>query len=243
MEKKFNIESLKGRNPMKTPEGYFESLTSRVMSQIPSESVPVAGSVAEPSASSTPKKKVVGLMPHRRNRKWLKWTIAAAACICGVALFLTNQSKEDEGGQLASTKPAEKIQVASDEEDVQESTVSVPVAKQYANNAYDLSTRRKSSAYSPEPARNYQYAAYTPVKRVSNVEPEVKATSSSPSTLPSKSTPAVRQEQPAVSPSVQSKPSTSLASTLENMNDYDVLDYTQMSGSEIYDYLAGNEYY
>ena len=25
--------------------------------------------------------------------------------------------------------------------------------------------------------------------------------------------------------------------------EYDILDYTQMSGSEIYDYLAGNDYY
>ena len=241
MEKKFNIEQLGKGNPFKTPEGYFEGLASRVMSQIPDVSA-----VASSSAPAERKTKVVGLMPRKKNRKWLKWGAAIAACVCGVALFLTNQSKEDPATQLADTSSTKKIEVT---ETAPETTTDVQQAvapKQYANAAFDLSQRHKRSSATAEPSRNYQYTAYTPVKRESvaatpsNVATtkEVKTSPSvKPSTAPSSTT------NMASTVSNTGTQSTTLASNIENMDDYDLLDYTQMSGSEIYDFLAGNDYY
>lgn len=234
MEKKFNIENLSKRNPYKVPEGYFESLTSRVMSQIPEDSA----SAKEPAVSKKKDKKVVGMIPHRRNTKWIKWGVAIAACVCGIALFLTNNPKEEEANTLASTTKKAEPKTSAPEEEFVDNTTAQP-AKQYANSPYDISQRRKGSAYTPEPARNYQYTAYTPVERVETPVPAVRTTSVS---TPVKQAPAAKTTvAKEVAPAAQ--PANSLAESLENMNDYDLLDYTQMSGSEIYDYLAGNDYY
>ena len=81
MNKHFSIEQLDKKPPFKVPEGYFESLTSRVMAQIPE--VSADASEAEKPVMK-PKTKVVGLMPHKTKRPWVKWAVAAAACLCGV---------------------------------------------------------------------------------------------------------------------------------------------------------------
>ena len=88
MNKHFSIEQLDKKPPFKVPEGYFESLTSRVMAQIPDVSAD-AGK-AEKTVMK-PKTKVVGLMPHKTKRPWVKWAVAAAACLCGVGFFLSQQ--------------------------------------------------------------------------------------------------------------------------------------------------------
>ncbi|MDL2256399.1 hypothetical protein LJC38_07440 [Parabacteroides sp. OttesenSCG-928-K15] len=44
MEKKVNkLDQLKGQNPFTVPEGYFESLTDRVMSQLPESPAQIEG--------------------------------------------------------------------------------------------------------------------------------------------------------------------------------------------------------
>ena len=103
MNKHFSIEQLDKKPPFKVPEGYFESLTSRVMAQIPDVSAD-AGK-AEKTVMK-PKTKVVGLMPHKTKRPWVKWAVAAAACLCGVGFFLSQQSSDEGKDQLASQKPA-----------------------------------------------------------------------------------------------------------------------------------------
>ena len=236
MEKKFNIENLSKRTPYKVPEGYFEGLTSKVMSQIPE-----TASVSETVSPKKKEKKVVGMMPHRRNTKWIKWGVAIAACVCGIALFLTNGQKDEASSPLASTNKKAGTKDVQVEEFV-DNTTPTQTAKQYANNAYDISQRRKGGAYTPEPARSNQYVAYTQSERVVVPEPSVRiASTPTPAT---KQTSVAKQSSAEKAPSVQPSAQVStLAASLDNMNDYDLLDYTQMSGSEIYDYLAGNEYY
>lgn len=50
-------------NPFKTPEGYFESLTDRIMAQIPENEV--------------------AMIPVRKKNIWMY----IAACICGLIVF------------------------------------------------------------------------------------------------------------------------------------------------------------
>ncbi|MGM9684736.1 MAG: hypothetical protein ACI3YI_00690, partial [Bacteroidaceae bacterium] len=111
MNKHFSIEQLDKKPPFKVPEGYFNSLTSRVMAQIPDVSAD-AGK-AEKTVMK-PKTKVVGLMPHKTKRPWVKWAVAAAACLCGVGFFLSQQSSDEGKDQLASQKPA-VIKIESDD--------------------------------------------------------------------------------------------------------------------------------
>jgi len=240
MEKKFNIESLKKGTPFKTPEGYFDSLSSRIMSQIPAEP-----SEATKEAKTEKNAKVVGLMPRKKDRKWLKWGAAIAACVCGLALFL-NKPAEEQPQQIAKTEKGEKDK--SDELFAEEAVSDVATQaapKQYANVAFDLSQRRKTSAPPVVTASDRQYTAYTPAQREVVSEPVVKASSNNVV----KAAPAAKTASPSTNTNVAASTTrpaniqSTLAAALEDMDDYDILDYTQMSGSEIYDYLAGNDYY
>ena len=249
MNKHFSIEQLDKKPPFKVPEGYFESLTSRVMAQIPE--VSADASEAEKPVMK-PKTKVVGLMPHKTKRPWVKWAVAAAACLCGVGFFLSQQSSDEGKDQLASQKPA-VIKIESDDEPATNTMLaqaSEPEQKVYANSAYDVSSHRRRSADAPAaPHRSSdEGAAYTPSTLVSTV-----SASSAPLTARVASRPAQRTSQAAAQPA---KPVQTVAQVSQPkvvniaVNDmdkyaqeYDILDYTQMSGSEIYDYLAGNDYY
>lgn len=72
-----DIELLCGKqNPFTVPEGYFESLTGRIMSNLPEESKVVA-------------------MPARKKSHWLGWASVAAACVAGIVVF----SNMIHGGQ------------------------------------------------------------------------------------------------------------------------------------------------
>ncbi len=227
--------------PFTVPDGYFEGLTARVMASIPAE-----GSSSTPSAVQNTK--VVGLLPRKKKNSWVKW-VAAAACVCGAFLFIANQGSDtDQGQQLANVKPGTPISVStSDEPEVGSlDEQSVPASKVYANNAYDLSSHVRRSA-TPTPA---------------NITPQpVIRTASRPMTTPSveTSSPRTASTEPATrtssatkvsTPAVQSAvlavntPSSSASTSVDAYSsEYDMLDYTNMSGTEVYDYLAGNEYY
>ena len=60
------------RNPFTVPEDYFDTLTSRIMENIPEQ----------------PNPKTVELKPRQKNRWWI-WTVAAAACVAIAAFFVT----------------------------------------------------------------------------------------------------------------------------------------------------------
>ena len=233
MRKNFNIEELKKTNPFKTPDGYFDTLASRVMSQIPEE-------IHESASTSDSKKKakVVGMIPRKRNNGWVKWAAGIAACVCGLALFLTNKPDEDATKQVAMSKiPITTVSDDADASSTVQEKVQVPTAKQYANNSIDLSSRHKRSTYVAEPRQ--KYTAYVPTER--KVVASATATDFKKSDVPSK--PVVPRNNEVTS-NIASNTITISASDIDKVNnEYDLLDYTQMGGSDIYDYLAGSEYY
>lgn len=250
MEKKINIEELSRQTPFKVPEGYFEGLTSRVMSSIPAEEV--SANVSAPAASSGKKAKVVGLLPHRKKNGWMKWA-AAAAVVCGIAFFMANSQNGNEEGsatQLANVKTtAAPAQAAADESEPDNLTASTSSAyeKTYANGAYDLSSHVRRSS-TPAPANITVPVAVKPLSttaRTSNVQ---MASVKTPATGPSTSSVTMTASQ---KPTVQQPAATTAAIAANSTNtaadayamEYDMLDYTNMSGTEVYDYLAGNEYY
>ncbi len=247
MDKKFNIEQLPKRNPFKTPANYFDDIASRVMSQIPEGKKELGESEA---AESKKKAKVVGLMPHKRDTRWVKWGVAIAACVCGVVLFLTNNNEDDNASQIANVKTDTKAiktdETISAEESNQDLESATP-SKQYANAAFDLSQRRKNSTYQAEPSRERQYTAYTPAKAEHPVgvttQIETISTNNAKTSPVAEKSPESQLATSTTTSSTSTTSQSSLAAVLDNMNDYDLLDYTQMSGSEIYDYLAGNDYY
>lgn len=69
MKTERDIEALCGKDrPFTVPEGYFESLTERVMSNLPETG------------------KVVAL-PAKTHIHWLQWTSVAAACVAAFVLI------------------------------------------------------------------------------------------------------------------------------------------------------------
>lgn len=84
MKTEKDIEMLCGKNrPFIVPEGYFESLTARVMSNLPETG------------------KVVQL--PKRHYYWKEWTTAAAACIAAVVIFTHYTDKTPETKITAAT--------------------------------------------------------------------------------------------------------------------------------------------
>lgn len=79
--KQFDINNQSKRNPFTVPDGYFENLTARVMMNIPEME-------AEEKESEN-HAKIVSMGPRKSSRKWMGWSIAAAACIAVAALFIT----------------------------------------------------------------------------------------------------------------------------------------------------------
>lgn len=69
------------QNPFTVPAGYFDSLTDRVMANLPQNNV-------------------VELKPRRHNY-WKEFTAVAAACIAGVVIFVHTNKADDNN--LANT--------------------------------------------------------------------------------------------------------------------------------------------
>lgn len=93
-------------NPFVVPEGYFDSLTSRVMANIPSEEA-----------------KVVSIAPVKRTYL-VRWTSIAAACIVGtfvsVNIFNNRTTSADSSQLLSSNTTAVEYEEIYDEEYQQE---------------------------------------------------------------------------------------------------------------------------
>lgn len=85
---RFNVENHTPRNPYRVPEGYFDSLTSRVMQNLPDVTVG-----AETIRSDEEKHIRIGSSSSRLNR-WIGWGVAAAACMEGV-MFCTQSPLRD----------------------------------------------------------------------------------------------------------------------------------------------------
>ena len=85
-------------NPFKTPEGYFEELTSRVMKNIPNDDETLNNTTEEKKA------KVVSMDNRKTIRNlFIRWTSVAAACIALVFLGVYHIDKKDRK-QLADNQ-------------------------------------------------------------------------------------------------------------------------------------------
>lgn len=90
--KDFKLQNHTPRNPYRVPDGYFDSLTQRVMSQLPE-----TGSTAETAAQPC---RVALSKPRRR---WIGWSVAAAACV-GAFLMLTSlPARQESAAQQRQT--------------------------------------------------------------------------------------------------------------------------------------------
>lgn len=80
-----NIEALRSNEVFKTPEGYFDTLTSRIMAHIPEEETESnkAGNVIE--------------MKPRTKTNWYVWSSVAACfiAIVGIATIYTSNKQDD----------------------------------------------------------------------------------------------------------------------------------------------------
>lgn len=85
-EEKYIIDKCGKINPFKVPEGYFDTLTERVMANIP--------------ANET---KTVSIAPKSRSH-WLQWSGLVAACMVGALLCVNifDKQGQDEQTQLMS---------------------------------------------------------------------------------------------------------------------------------------------
>ncbi len=90
-------------NPFKVPDGYFDTLTSRIMSNIPTEET-----------------KVISITPSRRKNGWMKWTGLVAACLVGalVCFNVFDKTEQKDNTQFAS-QTVEKTNVTSSDDEYQ----------------------------------------------------------------------------------------------------------------------------
>ena len=255
MEKRIHIEDIDRKTPFSVPDGYFEGLTSRVMASIGDG----AEEAVDNSNTDENKPKVVGMMPRRSKFGWVKW-LAAAACICGAVFLIANQQDANDtkdGGPTANVKgnPAESDNSAVESQPTTGSTMQTG-GKVYANNTYDLS-RHAHRSTTPPPANitpatsTYKSTATMPATKVQTANVDVKPVA--PARTASKENIAVRTIRTVTPPNgvnafSTNAPKTDMASNDDTSTDiysqeYDLIDYANMSSSEIYDYLAGNEFY
>lgn len=85
---RFNLQNHAPQNPYRVPEGYFDSLTSRIMQNLPD-----VATESEVGRSAEEKHIRIDAFSSRLNR-WIGWSVAAAACIVGV-MFCTNSPLRD----------------------------------------------------------------------------------------------------------------------------------------------------
>ncbi len=255
MEKRIHIEDIDRKTPFRVPDGYFEGLTGRVMASISDGSEEAVDNGAPHESNS----KVVGMLPRRNKFGWVKW-LAAAACICGVVFLIANQQDSDEtagGGPTANVKGNPSVSENSDAEDIQTvSSTEQAGGKVYANNTYDLSRHAHRSS-TPPPANitpapaTYKPSATAPAAKVQTASVDLKPVT--PVRTAGKENLATRTIRTVTPPNgvnafSTNAPKTDMAdndaSTTDSYSqEYDLIDYTNMSSSEIYEYLAGNEYY
>lgn len=250
MEKKINIEALERKTPFRVPDGYFEGLSARVMASIRENESTNSSAI---SASADKKPKVVGLLPRKKKNSWVKW-VAAAACVCGAVFFIASQKNEDEdpSSQLANVKtPMSQSGTSVEESDANVANNQTAAPKVYANKAYDISSHVRRSA-SPAPAnikpqpviRTSPVLASSPNVQIASARVPSTRTNIVPSKTPVSTTQSsVLASNIPVSTTTQSVADANNEATDTYAMEYDMLDYTNMSGTEIYDYLAGNEYF
>ena len=215
MKNEFDIESLERRNPFLTPSGYFDGLPDRILSSIDASEPSI---VVQSTTSVHPK--VYGMIRHKERRPWLKWS-ALAACICGISFMALRQSGDVNDQKQASVTPA-VIPMQTAAQPVVASTTPKTI-KSYANRAYSLSEHRGSA----------------PTSRYENLSIDT-GTSSAPSNSGLVSPqPIIIDIQDANSQLAVNHPSPTTSDI--DFDEVDVLDYTDMGISDVYDYLAGND--
>lgn len=81
------LKRCKKENPFKVPDGYFDTLTSRIMSNIPTEET-----------------KVISIKTARRKNGWIKWSGLVAACFVGALICINafNKTEQKEDDQFTS---------------------------------------------------------------------------------------------------------------------------------------------
>lgn len=81
------LKRCKKENPFKVPDGYFDTLTSRIMSNIPTEET-----------------KVISIKTARRKNGWIKWSGLVAACFVGALICINvfNKTEQKEDNQFTS---------------------------------------------------------------------------------------------------------------------------------------------
>lgn len=86
-EKDILKKRCKKENPFKVPDGYFDTLTSRIMSNIPTEET-----------------KVISIKTARRKNGWIKWSGLVAACFVGALICINvfNKTEQKEDDQFTS---------------------------------------------------------------------------------------------------------------------------------------------
>ena len=238
MEKKMTLNQISKGSPFRVPDGYFESLTSRVMVSIDD---------AEKSSI------VVGMLPRKKPYTWAKW-LAAAACVGGAFFFLGKLSETGAPAdtQLAnvsrpSTSQPSAIGTTPNETTVEKSLNSN--RKTYSNDAYVISSHSTAaSAPSNKAEATSSKPIVSPSGLMANNNVKPKSTSRQvirPVSTSSKSTSSHRGSDTESTSKTSQDIMNETASSSNDiyLNEYDMLDYTDMSSVDVYDYLAGNEYY
>jgi len=99
---RFNLQNHVPRNPYRVPEGYFDSLTSRIMQNLPD--VAAEGE----TGCSAGERSIRMVAFSSRLSRWVGWSVAAAACIVGVMFCTHSPLRETQNTpvQTATTTTA-----------------------------------------------------------------------------------------------------------------------------------------
>lgn len=101
-------------SPFKTPEGYFDKLTQRIMDNIP-EDEEVQKEMTEKGMA-----RVVSMVKQKTiSRQFIRWTVAAAACIALVFVGIHVYDK-DNNTQLANNEGGAEFSEYYDDEYAEE---------------------------------------------------------------------------------------------------------------------------
>lgn len=98
-EEKKILKQFGRENHFTVPDGYFDTLTSRIMSNIPDEET-----------------KIISIAPKRKT-SWIKWTGLVAACMAGtvIGIFALEQTEKTSNNQpYTSSAQAVSTQTGSD---------------------------------------------------------------------------------------------------------------------------------
>lgn len=87
----FNLQNRTRRTPYRVPDGYFDSLTSRVMQSLPDTNVQTANQTGEGER--------IRINTHSHGQRWLGWGVAAAACFAATLMFVNMPHRDTEQQQ------------------------------------------------------------------------------------------------------------------------------------------------